>query len=1601
MSKERDPRMTLRRAGAPVGPAALRARLADLLAALAVPAWATGSDGKVLAANSAAATLLERASADWAGLGDGALLPERCARRLQGARATLLHGARARVRYRGGFLTGTGRHRLLDCSLTRLAGIAGAVLVQAEPVGLCGASADPRAAETCQGEIGSGVEASAWLPPGMSRHHEVLQRAAEAAGFAQWYLDPARRRIWVADGVPALLGFAPGEVALDSSWLRARLHPEDRPAMRAVAAQLIRGGSESMRIDCRLRHRDGSYLWVEATARRIVATPGRRTILCGSLSDVTHFKDHEARLQQALFDARRARTEAAKTEGLMRIATEGAGFGHWTFDPATGTYWLSDACFRSLGYRPGSIDTSRIGFREVIHPDDAGAARAALEALLAGESELLHIDSRLRTADGSWRWHETTARLVPLAEVGLPPLVCGISRDITARKTHEQDLARALEAARRARDEAEAARGKLHLQATILRVSTEYSNVVPWHAIPALGLVRADAHLAAMLGYPPGHRIGSAEFRDMIHPDDAREALGLVDALYRRETEAFSAEFRVRRGDDGWCWVASKARWLDGAGSGLPDMVCGTLTEITASKANEARLAEALAAAEIARKEARASEQMLRTAAICGNMGAWSICAERGEAWMTAEGFRQLGYEPGDFVPDDAGWRDLIHPDDLPATATAMDAVIRGEAEVYDYDHRIRHKDGSYHWYRTVARLIDRRAEGLPPLLAGAHTCTDRQKQNEARLSEALAEAEAARAESQTREEMLRTSALCSGIAHWVVCPDTGEGWIPEGTYGLLGYAPDAFPPENRCWRGLIHPEDSDSAVAGMRDLLDYRADGYTHEHRLQHADGSYHWYRTVARRVDRSATDQPDLIAGALVSIDHVKENERRLAEAAEAARLAGERLNTLADNAPGALFVFRVTPAGQFDLPYFSAKLPALMGLTRAEIEADSEALLRRVDPDHIQDLRLAISKSRRGLTPFEMRLRVRMPEGEFRWVLVASLPFRREGGIVVWFGNVFDITEKLAVERRAAEAAEEVRRAHERLRSVALIAPVGLYEFRRKPDGSSDFPYTSPQFEDIMGLTRAEIEARDRNVMKRVDPVDLQRVADSTDASARDLSLWSERFRIRHPERGQVWLSGAAAPRRQDDGTIVWAGALHDVTADVRREAELRQAHQLAETMRAENERQALHDGLTGLPNRRYYDQVLADRIEAARTGDGPRDAVLIRVDLDHFKYVNDTLGHEAGDRVLIRVAEELRGALRAADFAARIGGDEFSILLGPGMSAENAREVVERVQVALARPLTYEGRLCRFGASFGIAHTEDIDAMGAELQLFADAALYRAKEGGRNRMEFFTADLHRNILNDREIGAELHEALERDEFVPFFQPQVSAEDGHLVGAETLLRWRHPEKGLLAPDAFMHVAEQLRIVAEIDRIMMQKARGALERWRAQGLVLPKISFNVSSGRMHDPDVVSLARSMVGSGTKVTFELLESILVEEESDAFRFHLAQIREAGIDIEIDDFGSGHASIIGLMEIAPQALKVDRRIVRPVATDMRARNLVRAIIEIAETLGIATVVEGVETAEQATVLRGIGCNIFQGYLFAKPMSEDDFLAYALAHPEKRA
>ena len=424
--------------------------------------------------------------------------------------------------------------------------------------------------------------------------------------------------------------------------------------------------------------------------------------------------------------------------------------------------------------------------------------------------------------------------------------------------------------------------------------------------------------------------------------------------------------------------------------------------------------------------------------------------------------------------------------------------------------------------------------------------------------------------------------------------------------------------------------------------------------------------------------------------------------------------------------------------------------------------------------------------------------------------------------------------------------------------------------------------------------------------------------------------------------------------------------------------------------EIQQQALHDALTDLPNRRYLDAHLSD-VESRSKRD-QQDYAIIHMDLDRFKEINDTIGHDAGDYILKHAAKVLNDTVREHDHAFRIGGDEFVIVVSPAPSTRAIEALAQRITSAIRTPIPFQGHMLRVGASAGVAFGRDADQNARAALVNADLALYRAKKNGRNRVEFFTQDLQRQILESKETADQLLVALERQEFFPVFQPQFYADTMELRGLEVLCRWRHPQRGVLAPGWFWETASDMHLIGQIDKIIFSKSADTLERLRASGVAIPKISFNVTADRLMLPDLPETLRTCINRDTAISLELLESMSLDTLSDQMQMSLDALREKDIEIEIDDFGSCRASIAGLMSVSPQAMKIDRQIVIPITHSERHLRLVEAIIEIGKTLSIEVVAEGVETDEHIDLLQRLGCSTLQGYGLARPMPEEELAVF---------
>lgn len=623
-----------------------------------------------------------------------------------------------------------------------------------------------------------------------------------------------------------------------------------------------------------------------------------------------------------------------------------------------------------------------------------------------------------------------------------------------------------------------------------------------------------------------------------------------------------------------------------------------------------------------------------------------------------------------------------------------------------------------------------------------------------------------------------------------------------------------------------------------------------------------------------------------------------------------------------------------------------------------------------------------------------RLRDASGRWRWIGATGAKVTSAGSPnFLVYGMQMDVSGRKRVEEKLAETAKNAQEHRQRLTRLAENSPAALFEFRFDAEGTVTLPYMTAGVYELLGVPPEDVEGDGLAVFQNIVAEDMEKMGPAIETSRTELSPFRMRYRVSHPDAGGnvTWIQANSAPHREADGSTVWFGSIYDATPEVEREVMLAKARDGAVAMEEKMRRLALQDGLTGLPNRRVLDKRLKTR---AQTRTDPADhAVLIRIDLDRFKYVNDTLGHPAGDAVLVHVAQILQDSIGEDDLPSRVGGDEFCVLMTQGKTVRDAEIVVRNIQKKLHTPFLFDGKVCRFGASFGIASSDQGDIENGDLMSFADVALYEAKAAGRGKLRVFSQRLHDRILDGRRLAAEIEDAIENREFEPFFQPQICARTGQFYGLEVLARWRRAQDETLSPDRFMHIAEQIRAVPLIDKVMMDRTFATLEHRIDNGFKPPKIAFNLSAGRLRDNSIVKAAQSIQDMGIQVGFELLESILLEEGDGSVDFTLDLAREAGIQIEIDDFGTGHASILGVLQVKPDILKIDKRLTANVEDFEQSRELVSSIIGIAKTLGIRSIAEGVETQPQANVLRDIGCDILQGYLYAAPLDATDTLAWS--------
>jgi diguanylate cyclase (GGDEF)-like protein/PAS domain S-box-containing protein len=664
-----------------------------------------------------------------------------------------------------------------------------------------------------------------------------------------------------------------------------------------------------------------------------------------------------------------------------------------------------------------------------------------------------------------------------------------------------------------------------------------------------------------------------------------------------------------------------------------------------------------------------------------------------------------------------------------------------------------------------------------------------------------------------------------------------------------------------------------------------------------------------------------------------------------------------------------------------YYSPTWYKMRGLEPTDpLPSSTSEWLQKVHPHDREKVMVAMERQAAGDPAFAMfDYRERHKDGHWVWIECrgASIEWDAEGRATRVVGTDTDVTERKASEEAATRSAR-------RLEMALDISGIGVFD-ANFTTGESEWDERMFSIYGLKGGSEVTIGGLWESM---VHPDDLPRATQKVSDQAGSSMPFADEYRILLDDGSERVIKSYSKRFVDADGQSRMVGANWDVTEEVLLRRELERAKDLAEARntaleaaRQEIEYSALHDYLTDLPNRRYLDEALRRMSEP---GDKNGTLAILHVDLDRFKHINDTLGHATGDSLLTHVAQILRQSTRSDDFVARVGGDEFVIVRQIHGAAGELVALARRIIAELSKPVVRNGNLCRIGASIGIACREAEETDAAQLLLNADIALYRAKKNGRNRHEFFSAQSYREIISNKKTADEILSALEQNEFIPFYQLQFRADSLEVAGVETLARWRTSDGRLLAPDAFLSVAEELGVMAKIDALMLKAALDDFSRWQQLNLEIPKVSVNVSYRRLSDPALMKNLHSLDFAPGTLSFELLESIFLDQCDEQILQRLADLRGLGIALEIDDFGSGHASIVSLLRTAPDALKIDRELVKGIVESREQQELLRSIIEIGHSLGICVVAEGVETRAHVRILRELGCDILQGYALAKPM-----------------
>jgi diguanylate cyclase (GGDEF)-like protein/PAS domain S-box-containing protein len=811
--------------------------------------------------------------------------------------------------------------------------------------------------------------------------------------------------------------------------------------------------------------------------------------------------------------------------------------------------------------------------------------------------------------------------------------------------------------------------------------------------------------------------------------------------------------------------------------------------------------------------------------------------------------------------------------------------------------------------------------------------------------------------ELMAKVEIFELTENLARVGHWTMADVNAkqQQWS-AGLYALGGLTPGADLKTGEA-RGYIHPED-------RADFVDARTrlDGSMVEYRWMHRDGKVHWMRSRMRR--HQGRDGSYLDYGVVQDFTEEQEAKQALQD-----RLG--LVQRLTSRLPEMVFQFarHGTKSGAF--VFVSDAVQEVFRVSPEQAYADSTRIFRHIHPDDMPGMMRTMQEGAGHGQTWAYEFRVRFDDGTVRVLFGKAITFIEPNGQSMAYGSITDVTD-----HKASQAS--LRESEARFRALTELSSDWYWEqdaqFRLSRLDGALVHKGGGQALPGMGKTRWEIGALN---MSAAD-WDAHRAVLESHAVFHDLELQELDYKGR-----PYWLSLSGAPFFDAEGNFAgYRGVGRNITGRKRAEEKI--------------EKLAYYDVLTGLPNRR----LLMDRLHYALATSGRDKApgALLFIDLDNFKDLNDTQGHDVGDMLLLQVAQRLVGCVRETDTVARLGGDEFVVMLQSlDSSMEQATAQAERVGKKILGSLNQAYRL---GAlehhstpSIGIALFENQHQSVDDLLKQADLAMYESKSAGRNTMRFFDPTMQALVAQRTELEADLRLGLQRGELLLHYQPVVD-DHSRVVGVEALVRWQHPHRGLVPPNAFISIAEQTGLILALGGWVLEAACKQLAVWSRQSATAAlTIAVNVSARQFRHPEfvgqVMDIVRRTQARPQLLRLELTESLLLGDTQDTVR-KMGELREHGVQFSLDDFGTGYSSLSYLKLLPLEQLKIDQSFVRDVLTDPNDAAIARTILALGQSLGLSVVAEGVETTGQRDFLLQSGCTLFQGYLFSKPVPVEQLL-----------